>query len=108
MTTKNTSGIHPTEYKVLIKPDKIEEKTKGGIIIPDDAKDKEQAAATAGEIIEVSPLAFSYDEWPDEKAKPHVGQRVAFSRYAGISAKGIDGEDYRLINDKDVAAVYGA
>lgn len=103
--TLNLTGIIPTEYKVLVKPDRVEEKTAGGIIIPEDARDKQQASATKGEIIDVSPLAFKYDDWPDGERIPAPGDRVAFARYSGVALDGVDGESYRLINDKDCIAI---
>ena len=103
--TKNTSGIYPTEYKVLVKPEPVELKSKGGIIIPDEARDRNQAAATRGEIIDVSPLAFTYDDWQSDERIPKVGDMVAFARYAGVSIEGDDEEDYRLVSDKEVIAI---
>jgi chaperonin GroES len=101
----NNTGIIPTEYKVLVEPEKQEEKTKSGIIIPDEVKDRQQAAATKGKILDVSPLAFKYDDWPSDERIPKVGDKVAFARYAGVSIEGTDGENYRLVNDKDVIAI---
>ena len=102
--TKNTSGIYPTEYKVLVKPDVAAKKTESGIWIPDETVDRNQAAATKGEIIDISPLAFTYDDWPSDERIPKVGDMVAFARYAGVSIEGDDGEDYRLVSDKEVIA----
>lgn len=102
--TKNSSGIYPTEYKVLIKPKTVEEKTKGGIIIPDESKDREQFAQMEGELVAVSPLAFSYDDWKVGD-KPKAGDRVLFAKFSGAKVKGNDGVEYRLTNDRDVAAV---
>lgn len=103
---KNKSGISPTEYKVLVKTEETEEKTEGGIIIPDIVKDRNQSAATKGEIIDVSPLAFQYDDWNGfEECIPRRGDKVAFARYSGVTIEGDDGIEYRLINDKDIAAV---
>src|SRR3990167_6893798 len=102
----NQSGIQPIEFKVLVRPDKVEEKTKGGILLPPEQREREQAASTAGEIIAVSPLAFTYADWPVTASPPKVGDRVAIARYAGITVKGNDGEEYRLISDKDIAGIY--
>jgi chaperonin GroES len=102
----NLSGILPTEFKVLIDPKVVEEKTKGGIILPDQKKDQDQFAQQEGRIVAVSQLAFSYasaDEWGD--AKPKVGDVVSYARYAGAVLKGRDGKDYRVVNDKDIFAV---
>ena len=104
---RNNSGIRPTEYKVLVLPKLTDEKSKGGIILPDESKDRNQFAQMEGELVAVSPLAFTYasaDEW-NGTDKPKPGDRVLFAKYAGALVKGKDGVDYRLVNDKDLAAV---
>lgn len=104
MTSQNTTGINPTEYKVLIKPKPVEEKV-GSIIIPDMTKDSEKYAQIEGEILAMSHLAFSYatpEEWGDRK--PRSGQRVLYAKYAGVRVKGRDGNEYVLVNDKDICA----
>lgn len=105
----NPSKISPTEYKVLVSPEKVDEKTKGGIILPDEHKDREQFAQMQGTLVAVSPLAFTYaddDAWGDA-AKPKPGDKVMFAKFAGAAVKGMDGKDYRIISDKDVSAVIG-
>ena len=100
---KNPSGIMPTEFKVLVKPDKIEEKTAGGIIKPQMTRDRDQFAVTTGTLVALSPLAFTFelgDHW-----RPVVGDHVVYGKYLGSEIEGKDGETYRLINDKDIAAV---
>jgi co-chaperonin GroES (HSP10) len=102
----NRSGILPTEYKVLVLPDPVEEVTKGGIIIPIEKAEKDKYATTDGTIVAISHLAFTYatdEEWAGKK--PKAGDRVAFAKYAGARRKGKDGSDYLLINDKDVVAI---
>lgn len=103
----NPSGIQPTEYKVLIKPKEAENKSKGGILLPDDKIERDQFAQMEGELVAVSPLAFTYatqGEW-NGADRPKPGDRVLFAKYAGALVKGKDGVDYRLVNDKDIAAV---
>lgn len=105
----NSSGIKPTEYKVLVKPIKVDDKTKGGIILPDEHKDREQFAQMQGTLIAISPLAFTYaddDAWGDAE-KPKPGDKVMFAKFAGAAVKGMDGADYRIINDRDLTAVIG-
>lgn len=105
----NAAGIVPTEYKVLVKP--VQElgyiPLKGGMKIykPDETKDRDQHAAMEGELIAVSPFAFQYEEWPAGMKPPGVGQTVIFARYSGVTVKGADGAEYRLMNDKDVVGV---
>jgi len=104
---RNDSGITPTEFKVLIAPIEVEEKTKGGIIIPDATKERDQFAQMEGVLVAVSPLAFSYAnsaEW-GQHDPPQPGDRVLFAKYSGAVVKGRDGKDYRIVNDKDICAV---
>ena len=105
--TSNPSGIRPTEFKVLIRPKTVEEKTAGGIIIPEQAKEREQFAQMEGEIMAVAPLAFSYAEWPEDSPPPQVGDRVLFAKYGGATVTGLDRTEYRLVNDKDIGAIIG-
>ncbi len=101
----NTSGIEPTEYRVLVKPDPAPEKSKGGIIFTEDTREKEQYASQEGTLIAVSPLAFTYhDPWPETARKPKPGDRVIFARYNGLVYKR-DGKAYRLLNDLDICGV---
>ena len=100
----NPSKIEPTEFKVLIKPKPVDDKTKGGIIIPDSSKEREEFAQIEGQIVAASPLAFTYADWKDAKP-PKVGDRVLFAKYAGALVTGMDGVEYRLANDKDITAV---
>lgn len=106
-TIINRSGINPTEYKVLVLPDSIEEKI-GSVYIPDKAKEQEQFAQTKGRIVAASPLAFSYadeEEWLAASAeKPKVGDTVLYAKYAGFEIEGKDGVKYYMIVDKDICA----
>jgi len=105
VTPANTSGIYPTEFKVVVRPEEIETVTKGGIIIPISEAEKLQNAATEGTIVAVSPLAFSYEKWPAGFAPPKVGDRIVYSKYSGMKLKGKDRVEYIIMNDKDVCAV---
>jgi len=102
-------GIACIEYKVLVRP--VEETgeitLKGGfkLLKPDETKERDQHAAMEGEIVDISPFAFSYEEWPAGARKPQLGDTVIFARYSGITVKGADHIEYRLMNDKDVVAV---
>ena len=98
----SSHGIECLEYKVLVKPRKAEERTKGGIVLPEQVVEKDQHAAMEGEVCGMSPLAFSYDEGAN---KPEIGDTVVFARYSGITQKGNDGVEYRIMNDKDVVAI---
>ena len=99
----NASGILPTGGHILVLPQKVEETTASGIILRTaSANDKEQQAATVGTLVAVGASA-----WADlDSGEPWaaVGNKISYSRYAGVSMIGQDGEEYILINDNDVLA----
>jgi len=97
---ENKSGILPLEFKVLIEPETIEEKTAGGIILPQKTKEMEQMAQVRGILIDIGSNAF--EDWG---LIPDAGDRVYFGKYAGYIVKGNDGKEYRLCNDKDICAI---
>lgn len=96
----NPSGITPLDVKVLILPDPVEERTKGGIILADTTKDREKYATVRATLLACGESAFL--EW---KEKPQPGDRIVTAQYAGVNIKGLDHGDYRLCNDEDVIAV---
>lgn len=107
----NLSGIVPVEFKVLVRPH-VDDGTvtfKSGfkLLKPDETRERDDHASMEGDLVAVSPFAFSYEEWPAGARKPEPGDTVVFARYSGITIKGDDGQDYRLMNDKDVVAIRG-
>lgn len=105
MGEENPSGIEPTEFYVLVKPIRVEEKTAGGLIIPQTKLEKDEFGRTEGDLLAVSPLAFSYsDSWPDG-TRPGIGRRVIFSKYSATEIEGDDGLPYWLMPDKAIVAV---
>lgn len=98
----NTSGIVPVDVKVVALPDPPEEKSKGGILMPDTVKEQNKFAATKATIVAVGANAFA--EWGRGNG-PATGARVLIAQYAGANVKGADGKDYRVLNDEDVIAV---
>lgn len=102
---KNQSGINPVEFNVLIKQDAVAAKTPFGLIKPDEIVEREKHAQTRGIIVAVSPLAFNEDVWPGGIEKPTPGTKVAFARHSGTFIEGTDGEEYRIVKDKDIVAV---
>jgi chaperonin GroES len=84
---------------VLVKRVKEEEKTKGGIIIPDTAKEKPQE----GEVIAVGPGAR--DEDGERIALDvKVGDRILFGKWSGTEVK-IDGDDLLIMKESDIMGV---
>lgn len=102
MTTNmtNTSGIHAKGNKVLVKPQPVEAISKGGIIIPLQAQEKDEMANMFGTVIEIGPMC-----WVDEPApRATVGDFVIHARYAGEFFLGNDGVKYRIMNARDIVA----
>jgi len=94
----------PQGYKLLIAIPKLEEKTSGGVIIPDKLKGMEQTASIIGLVIALGEAAYNdADKFPDG---PYCkeGDFVIFRSYSGTRFK-LRGEEFRLINDDTVEAV---
>ena len=87
-------NIRPLADRVLIKPAAAEEKTLGGIIIPDSAKEK----PLKGEIIAVG------NGTKDEEMVVKVGDNVLYGEYAGTEIE-LDGEKYLIMRRADVLAI---
>ena len=100
---KNPSGLKPVEFKILVKKDKIDEQTKGGIWIPMSAKEQQEMKQEQATLIAVGGNAF--EDW--EGRVPQVGDRVYIGKYSGYQVIGVDKEKYQLLNDKDIAAIIG-
>ena len=91
--------IKPLADRVIIKPAAAEERTKGGIILPDTAKEK----PIEGKVIAAGTGRLNKDgkKMPMEVK---TGDRVLFAKYAGTEVK-MDGEEYLMMKEEDVLAV---
>ncbi len=94
MSTK----IRPLQDRVIVKRVAEEEKTKGGIIIPDTAKEK----PIEGEVIAVGPGKLE----DGKRIEPNVkaGDRVLFGKYAGTEVK-LDGVEHLILREDDILGV---
>jgi chaperonin GroES len=105
----NESGIIPVEYKILVRPFEVEEKTEGGIYIPENVRQQEGDAMTEGELIAFGGMAFdrhTSSPWPERVAGLlEVGATVSFSKYLGRVVDGKDGKKYRILQDRDIIAI---
>lgn len=91
--------IRPLQDRILVKRLTEEEKTKGGIIIPDSAKEKPQE----GEVIAVG-NGKMLDNGTKVSLEVKTGDRVLFSKYSGTEVK-IDGEEYTIMREDDILGV---
>lgn len=101
----NSSGIRPLDMRVLVKPDPVEEVTKGGIIIVPDAVEKEKYATVKATLVAVGVNAWAEAKTHPAFTAPEPGQRVMIAKYGGVVVKGADGEEYRIMNDEDITAL---
>jgi chaperonin GroES len=94
--------IRPLNDRILVKRLEGEEKTAGGIIIPDSAKEK----PAEGEVVAVGPGKLN--EGGERVAMDvAVGDRVLFSKYGGTEVK-LDGEDFLIMREDDILGVIQA
>ncbi len=91
--------VRPLHDRLIVKRLEEEEKTKGGIIIPDTAKEK----PIEGKVIAAGEGKINKDgkKMPMEVKK---GDRILFAKYAGTEVK-MDGEEYLMMKEDDVLAV---
>ena len=94
-------AFRPLGDRVLVRRVEEEEKTKGGIIIPDTAKEKPQE----GEVIAVGPGARD-DNGKIQPLDVKNGDRILFGKWSGTEVK-IDGEDLMVMKESDIMGVIG-
>ena len=92
-------AFRPLGDRVLVKRVEEESKTKGGIIIPDTAKEKPQE----GEVVAVGPGARD-DSGKVNPLELKAGDRILFGKWSGTEVK-IDGEDLIIMKESDVLGV---
>ncbi|MFC1968036.1 co-chaperone GroES [Chloroflexota bacterium] len=92
------SKLQPLGERVVIKPSEKEEVTKGGIFLPDTAKEKPQE----GEVIAVGPGRLSEDG-KRIALEVKVGDKVIYARYAGTEIK-LDDEEVIVLRESDILA----
>ena len=101
MATATKMTLKPLADRVVVKKLEAEDKTSGGIVLPDTAKEKPQQ----GEVLAIGPGR------QDEKGtrmsmEVKVGDKVLFAKYSGTEVK-IDGVEYLILAERDLLAVIG-
>ncbi len=87
-------SVTPLHDRVIVKADAAEEKSSGGIIIPDTAKEKPQR----GTVVAAGPGK------KDEPVTVKAGNTVLYGKYAGTEIQ-IDGQDYLIMRESDILAI---
>jgi chaperonin GroES len=100
MATKSAAGVKlaPLADRVVIKASEEAETMRGGLYIPDTAKEKPQQ----GEVIAVGPGRFEKDKRVPMDVK--VGDKVLYGKYSGTEIT-IEGEQYLILRESDVLAI---
>ncbi|MHC4572333.1 MAG: co-chaperone GroES [Planctomycetota bacterium] len=91
--------IRPLADKVLVERLEAENKTAGGIVLPDTAKEKPQR----GKVVSVG-KGKVLDDGTIKKVQVKKGDMVLFTSYAGTDVK-IDGKEYLIMNESDIMAI---
>ena len=91
--------VRPLHDRILVKRVEEEKKSKGGIIIPDTAKEKPQE----GRVVAVG-TGKVLDDGTTRPLEVSKGDRVLFSKYSGTEVQ-IDGEEHLIIREEDVLAI---
>ena len=91
--------IHPLADRIVIKPAEAEEKTKGGLYVPDTAKEK----PVWGEVIAAGP-GKTTEEGKKVPMEVKVGDKVLYGKYSGTEIT-IDGQEVLIMRESDIFAV---
>ena len=94
-------NLKPLYDRVVVKPVEAEELSSGGILIPDNAKEK----PTKGEVVAVGP-GKALDNGNTRSMTVKVGDKVIYGQYAGSSYKS-EGVEYKIVREDDILAVIG-
>jgi chaperonin GroES len=99
--TLSVSTVKPLGERVFVKVSESEEKTAGGILLPETAKEKPQV----GEVVSVGPGKRN-DDGSRSEMEVKVGDKVLYSKYAGTDIK-LGSDEYVLLAEKDILAIVG-
>jgi len=92
--------IKPLGDRVVVKPSEAETKTKGGIIIPDTAKEKPQE----GKVVAVG-KGKTLDNGTTQEPEVKVGDKVLYGKYSGNEITTKEGEELLIMREEDILAI---
>ena len=94
-------NIKPLHDRIVVKPIEAEELSAGGIVIPDNAKEK----PTQGEVVAVGE-GKALDNGSLRAPKVKVGDKVIYGQYSGSAYKH-EGTEYKIVREDDILAIVG-
>lgn len=100
---ENTSGITPCGHRVLVRTFQAQRKTDGGILIPENVADRKDKAETKAILLDYGPTAWQAEGFGG-KPWAERGDVVIIGRNEGVFVTGVDGIEYRLLNDEGIQA----
>ena len=93
----------PTGWRIIVLPFRMDEKTKGGILMGQDTLDKQQVASQCGNVLAMGPQCYKDKERYPDGPWCKIGDWVIFARYAGSRIQ-IEGGEIRLLNEDEILA----
>ena len=103
VTKEKAKLPEPTGWRLIVLPFKMDEKTKGGIIMNESTLEKQQVASQCGNVLAMGPQCYTDKERYPEGPWCKVGDWVIFARYAGSRIQ-IEGGEIRLLNEDEILA----
>ncbi len=94
------ANVKPLDDRVIVKPTEADDKTAGGIILPDTAKDK----PTRGEVIAVGPGRLN-DDGSRTELSVKIGDQVIYGKYSGSEIK-IDSVEHKIVRESEILAKF--
>ena len=93
------ANIRPLTHRIGVRPREAEEKTAGGILLPDTAQEKPMK----GEVVAVGPGKFVESRGDRVPPPLKTGDRVIYGKWAGTEVR-VEGDEYKILEAKDVLA----
>ena len=103
VTNEKAKLPQPTGWRLIVLPFKMDERTKGGIIMNESTLEKQQVASQCGNVLAMGPQCYTDKERYPEGPWCKVGDWVIFARYAGSRIQ-IEGGEVRLLNEDEILA----
>ena len=103
VTNEKAKLPQPTGWRMLVLPFKMNEKTKGGVLLGQETLERQQVGSQCGNVLAMGPDCYNDKDRFKDGPWCKVGDWVVFARYAGSRIE-IEGGEVRLLNDDEVLA----
>ena len=103
VTQDSTKLPQPTGWRIIVLPFKMDEKTKGGVLMTESALERQQVGSQCGLVLAMGPQCYTDTERYPTGPWCKVNDWVVFARYAGSRIQ-IEGGEIRLLNDDEILA----